>query len=114
VTALAFPDCEVSVRVAELELLALPFEFWWKPGIVGIGNFPNDGTLWRLPNEPLIGLISIEFRVERDPYFRTVFADRRDKCFPRIFRDVLGLFDPNDIDTLIRFDASDIVLDAGE
>jgi hypothetical protein len=52
---------------------------------------------WRIADKTLVRRIALKLRVEADPYFAVLFANRRDEDVPRLLADRLGFFAPADV-----------------
>ena len=106
----AFPDHVVSLGVSSLERVLLVSQGLREPWIVAPGDFLHHGIGRRADHKPLVGVIGLQFGVERDPDFRVVFTDGWDQHVPRCFGNRLGFLNPADVHALKRFDVGDVVL----
>jgi hypothetical protein len=94
----------VLVWVSGPQVLDLDPQLVRQRWVIPPASLHNNGTGRGIHYEPLVRVVRLQLGVEADPDFRAGLADRWYHRAPGLLRDVLGLFDPEDVRTFQRLD----------
>src|SRR5262249_47818634 len=107
-----FPYIQIRVVVSSFLRLHLIVQDLWEERIVPPGSLNDQHLSWiSLLHEPYIGIICLQLWIEGYPNLGVFLPNSRDQYTPRVPRNLVRFLYPTNINTFIRLDLSDIVLD---